>query len=50
MTEIVAFDRNGKIVFRSVEHRLMTQKQVEQELAKWRVDVATHRIQVIYQE
>lgn len=36
MTEIIVF-RRGKIVFRSVEPRLMTGAEVEKELARWRV-------------
>ena len=50
MTEIIAFDRNGKITFRSVVPMLLTQEQVDRELQYYRVDVATHRIQVIYTE
>lgn len=50
MTEILVFDRNGKITFRSVMPMLLTQKQVDKELSDYRVDVSTHRIQVIYTE
>ena len=50
MTEIVVFDRNAKIVFRSVVPRLLTQSQVERELDDWRVDRASHRVQIIYTE
>lgn len=50
MTEIVVFDRNAKIVFRSVVPRLLTQSQVERELDDWRVDRANHRVQIIYTE
>lgn len=50
MTEIVVFDRNGKIVFRSVEPRLMTNSQVERELKNWCVNKDTHKVQIIYQE
>ena len=47
MTEIVAFDARGKIVFRSVEPRLMTQAEVDKELKAWRVS-ATDRGMVTY--
>lgn len=50
MTEIVVFDRRGKIVFRSVEPRLMTSDQVERELKDWCVDTENKRVQIIYQE
>lgn len=50
VTEIVVFDRNAKIVFRSVVPRLLTQSQVERELDDWRVDRANHRVQIIYSE
>lgn len=50
MTEIVVFDRNAKMVFRSVVPRLLTQSQVERELDDWRVDRANHRVQIIYTE
>lgn len=50
MTEIVVFDRNAKIVFRSVVPRLLTQSQVERELDDWRIDRANHRVQIIYTE
>lgn len=50
MTEIVVFDRRGKIVFRSVEPRLLTSSQVERELKDWCVDKDTHKVQIIYQE
>ena len=50
MTEIVVFDRRGKIVFRCVEPRLMTSYQVERELKEWCVDKDTHKVQIIYQE
>lgn len=48
MTEINVFDRNGKIVFRSVEPRLMTEPQINEELAKYCVNTAIHRVQIIY--
>ncbi len=48
MTEINVFDRNGKIVFRSVEPRLMTEEQVKEELRKWHVNTENERVQVIY--
>lgn len=48
MTEINVFDRNGKIVFRSVEPRLMTEEQVEQELKNYAVNSAIHNVQIIY--
>jgi hypothetical protein len=48
MTEINVFDANGKIVFRSVEPRLMTDKQVAQELDNWEVDTTNRRIVVTY--
>ena len=48
MTEINVFDRNGKIVFRSVEPRLMTEEQVNKELEKWCVNTAIHNVQIIY--
>lgn len=48
MTEINVFDRNGKIVFRSVVPRLMTEAQVEKELKDWCVNTAVHRVQIIY--
>lgn len=47
MTEIVAFDRKGKIVFRSVEPRLMTQAEVDKELKAWRVSTS-YRVMVTY--
>jgi hypothetical protein len=47
MTEIVAFDARGKIVFRSVEPRLMTQAEIDKELKAWRVS-ATDRVMVTY--
>lgn len=50
MTEIIVFDRNAKIVFRSVVPRLLTQSQVDRELDDWRVDRANHRVQIIYTE
>lgn len=48
MTEINVFDAKGKIVFRSVEPRLMTEEQVQKELDKWCVDTSIHHIQIIY--
>lgn len=48
MTEINVFDSNGKIVFRSVEPRLMTEEQVNKELDKWCVNASKHRVQIIY--
>lgn len=48
MTEINVFDRNGKMVFRSVEPRLMTEEQVNKELDKWCVNTSKHRVQIIY--
>lgn len=48
MTEINVFDCNGKIVFRSVEPRLMTEVQVNKELDKWCVNASKHRVQIIY--
>lgn len=48
MTEINVFDRNGKIVFRSVEPRLMTEPQVNDELEKYCVNTAIHRVQIVY--
>lgn len=48
MTEIVAFDRNGKIVFRSVVKGLLTQAQVDKELKEWCVNKDAHRVQIIY--
>lgn len=50
MTEIVVFDRCGKIVFRSVVRKLLTQAQVDKELKDWCVDKDTHRVQIIYNE
>jgi hypothetical protein len=50
MTEILVFDQRGKIVFRSVEHRKMTEPQVTAELAKWAVDTTNHRVQLIITE
>jgi hypothetical protein len=48
MTEINVFDCNGKIVFRSVEPRLMTEPQVNDELEKYCVNTANHRVQIVY--
>lgn len=48
MTEIVAFDRNGKIVFRSVVKGLLTQAQVDKELKEWCVNKDAQRVQIIY--
>lgn len=48
MTEINVFDSNGKIVFRSVEPRLMTEPQVNEELEKYCVNTAIHRVQIVY--
>jgi hypothetical protein len=48
MTEINVFDRNGKIVFRSVEPRLMTEEQVEAELEKWQVDTTDRKVMITY--
>ena len=50
MTEIVVFDRNAKIVFRSVVKGLLTPLQVDRELADWRVNRENHRVQIIYTE
>lgn len=50
MTEIVVFDRNGKIVFRSVTQKLLTQSQVERELDDWCVARDNHRVIVTYTE
>lgn len=47
MTEIVAFDARGKIVFRSVEPRLMTWAEVDKELKAWRVS-ANNMVMVTY--
>jgi hypothetical protein len=48
MTEINVFDANGKIVFRSVEPRLLTSKQVEQELKAWCVNTSNHKVMITY--
>ena len=48
MTEIVAFDRKGKIVFRSVMKGLLTQKQVDKELKEWCVNKELHRVVITY--
>lgn len=48
MTEIVVFDRNGKIVFRSVVKGLLTQAQVDKELKEWCVNKDARRVQIIY--
>ena len=48
MTEINVYDRNGKIVFRSVEPRLMTEPQVRAELKNWCVNTENHNVQIIY--
>lgn len=37
MTTINVFDMNGKIVYHSVEPRLMTEAQVRQDLDAWGV-------------
>lgn len=47
MTRIIVTDRNGKIVFHSVEPRLMTEPQVKAELKRWRVN-PEHNIHIIY--
>lgn len=48
MTEINVFDAKGKIVFRSVEPRLMTEEQVQKELKAWCVNTSIHHVQIIY--
>lgn len=47
-TIITAYDRNEKIVFRSVEPRLMTDRQVEAELKRWQVDATKNRVTIEY--
>lgn len=47
MTEINVFDANGKIVFRSVEPRLMTEAQVQKELKAWSVNTENRRVVII---
>lgn len=48
MTEILVFDANGKIVFRSVEPRRMTEAQVRQDLDAWCVDTENRRVVITY--
>ncbi len=48
MTTINVFDMNGKIVYHSVEPRLMTEAQVRQDLEAWGVKKYGF-IQVIYE-
>ena len=47
MTTINVFDMNGKIVYHSVEPRLMTEAQIRQDLDAWGVNKYGF-IQVIY--
>lgn len=46
-TTINVFDQNGKIIYRSVEPRLMTEAQVRADLDAWCVRKYSY-IQVIY--
>lgn len=48
MTEINVFDANGKIVFRSVEPRLMTEEQVQKELKAWCVNTTNRHVMITY--
>lgn len=48
MTEINVFDANGKIVFRSVEPRLMSEEQVQKELKAWCVNTTNRRVMITY--
>ncbi len=48
MTEINVFDAKGKIVFRSVEPRLMTEEQVQKELKAWCVNTTNKRVMITY--
>jgi hypothetical protein len=48
MTEINVFDANGRIVFRSVEPRLMTEEQVQKELKAWCVNTMNKRVAISY--
>jgi hypothetical protein len=50
MTEINVFDAKGKIVFRSVEPRVMNHKEVDKELAKWAVKTSGRKVQIVYNE
>lgn len=47
MTTINVFDKNGKIVYHSVEPRLMTEAQVKRDLVNWGVDINNRHVQVI---
>lgn len=48
MTEILVFDANGKIVYRSVEPRRMTEAQVKADLDAWAVDTENRRVMITY--
>lgn len=48
MTEILVIDANGKIVYRSVEPRLMTEAQVRADLDAWAVDTENRRVMITY--
>lgn len=48
MTEILVMDANGKIVYRSVEPRLMTEAQVRADLDVWAVDTENRRVMITY--
>ena len=49
MTEINVF-RRGKVVFHSIEPRLMTEPQVQSQLKAWKVDTDHAFVQIIYHE